>query len=100
MINEEIRELLRSLPAVAVVEDGRPAYVITSYDAWRQLAAAQPVRISNGRPGHLAARPADAVHGPADSQESAVLERLNKEILSLREQIRMQEEQSVEADLI
>ena len=93
MINEEIRELLRTLPAVAVVEDGRPAYVITAYDAWRQVAQGQPVRISNGRPGHLEAR-------PAETAESQMLERLNKEILSLRAQIQMAEDHVGEGELL
>lgn len=89
MVNDEIREILRSIPAVLVVEDGRPSYVITEYETWRQLAAGEAVRVSNGRPGHLSPRPGRSA---SDAQEAQVLERLNKEILSLREQIQMQEE--------
>lgn len=89
MITDEIRELLNVVGAVLVVQDGSPAYVITEYGAWRQMMHGQPVRVSNGRPGHLSPqRPA------ADAQESHILERLNKEILSLRNQIQMQEEAS------
>ena len=94
MVNDEIREILRSIPAVLVVEDGRPAYVITEYDAWRALAQGQPVRVSNSRPGHLSPRPSS--ESPGDSQETQVLERLNKEILSLRDQIQMQEESATD----
>ena len=98
MLSDDIKELLRTLPAVAVVEDGHPAYIIAAYDAWRRLAQAQPVHISNGRPGHLAARP--AVQGPVEAAETQVLERLNKEILSLRAQIQMQEDHVGEGELI
>lgn len=94
MISEEIRELLRSLPAVAVVENGQPTYVIMAYDAWREVSQGQPVRITNNRPGHLgmAGRPA------SDPQETQILERLNKEILSLRSQIQMQEDSAGEGE--
>ena len=90
MVNDEIREALRSIPVVLVVEDGRPAYVITEYATWRQLANGESVRVSNSRPGHLSPRPSNGRTG--ETQEAQVLERLNKEILSLREQIQMQEE--------
>lgn len=89
MLNDEIREILRSIPAVLVVEDGRPAYVITQYDAWRSMASGERVRVHNGRPGHLGTHSAQRTVEP---QEAQVLERLNKEILSLREQIQMQED--------
>jgi TolA-binding protein len=87
MVSEEIRALLRSIPAVLVVEDGRPAYVITEFETFRQLSQGQSVRVRNIRPGHGASNP------PAQSaQEAQVLEQLNKEILSLRNQIQMQED--------
>jgi TPP-dependent indolepyruvate ferredoxin oxidoreductase alpha subunit len=89
MLNDEIREILRSIPAVLVVEDGRPAYVITEYEAWKTMAAGEQVRVHSGRPGNLSPQPAQRT---AEPQEAQVLERLNKEILSLREQIQMQEE--------
>ena len=89
MVNDEIREILRSIPAVLVMEDGRPSYVITEYETWRQVAQGEQVRISNGRPGHMSPRPGRPT---SDTAEAQVLERLNKEILSLREQIQMQEE--------
>lgn len=89
MISEEIRDILRSLPAVAVVEDGRPAYVILAYEAWQQVHQDKPVKITNNRPGHFGPSGEKSV---VDSQEAQILERLNKEILSLRNQIQMQED--------
>jgi hypothetical protein len=89
MLNDDIREILRSIPAVLVVEDGRPSYVITQYEAFRAMASGEQVRVHNGRPGNISPRSAS---GMSEPQESQVLERLNKEILSLREQIQMQEE--------
>lgn len=88
MLNDEIREFLRSIPAVLVVEDGQPSYVVTRYETWRSMASGEQVRVHNGRTGHLEPRAARN----ADPQEAQVLERLNKEILSLREQIQMQED--------
>ena len=88
MISQEIRDLLRSLPAVAVVENDTPAYIILTHEAWQQINQDQPVRITNNRPGHLG--PSD--RSLADPQEAQILERLNKEILSLRNQIQMQEQ--------
>ena len=99
MVKDEIREMLRSIPAVLVVEDGQPAYVITEYETWRRVAQGEQVRVSNGKPGHLSPRPSRPP--VSDPQETQVLERLNKEILSLREQIQMQEEtvtETVESD--
>jgi hypothetical protein len=88
MLSDDIREILRSIPAVLVVEDGRPAYVITQYEAFKAMTSGEPVRVHNGRPGNLGSRPARRT---AEAPEAQVLERLNKEILSLREQIQMQE---------
>jgi hypothetical protein len=88
MMSEEIRDLLRSLPAIAVVEDGVPAYVVMTYEAWKQVNQDQPVRISNNRPGHMES----SEKSLADPQEAQILERLNREILSLRNQIQMQEQ--------
>ena len=93
MISEEIRELLRVLPAVAVVESGQPTYVIMAYDEWRQVSQGQPVRITNNRPGHLSPSGRSG-----DPQEAQILERLNREILALRNQIQMQEDAAGEGE--
>ncbi|HXV26936.1 MAG TPA: hypothetical protein VD862_02865 [Candidatus Paceibacterota bacterium] len=89
MLSAEIKELLRTVSAAVIVEDGRPSYIVTAYETWRQMAQGSDIRVNNGRPGHLAGpSPAYA----RQDQETAVLERLNKEILSLRQQIQMQED--------
>ena len=89
MLSAEIKELLRTVPAAVIVEDGRPAYIIATYDTWRQMSEGSSIRVNNGRPGHLAGPSVPSVR---QDQEAAVLERLNKEILSLRQQIQMQED--------
>jgi hypothetical protein len=94
MVSQEIRELLRSLPAVVVVENDRPAFVIMTHEAWRQVTQDQPVRITSTRPGHLTS----SGRSPGDHQEMQILERLNKEILSLRNQIQVQEQAAGEGE--
>ena len=79
MDTKQIRQLLRENAAVVLVEEGHPPLIVRELPATEQP---QDVPISARWPK---ARPQ-----PPASQES-VLERLNNEILALKEQIAQEE---------
>ena len=78
---KQIRQLLKENASVVLVEEGQPPLVVQEL---RTSEAPQEVPISARWPK---SRP------PAPVTQDSVLERLNKEILALKEQIAQEESQ-------
>lgn len=100
----ELKTLLKNSASVLVLDDGEPAYVILDYDVYRNMTkeqgAGEEVPIS--RNSHAPDQPEQAhqsfgeqnLGGQAPSVSPAELEaieRLNKEIQALRDQIEQEE---------
>jgi hypothetical protein len=84
MDTKQIRKLLRENAAVVLVEEGHPPLIVRELPATEEP---QEVPIS-------ARWPKSRPSAPAPATQDSVLERLNNEILALKEQI-AQEEQAV-----
>jgi hypothetical protein len=91
-----IRQLLAQGSSVVLVEEGQPPLVVTQLPERDEAPQEVPIasRWPKGRSIHeqdaAAASPMRPVDGAQGRQEQ-VLERLNKEILALREQITQEE---------
>lgn len=88
----ELKELLKHSASVVVLDDGRPAFVLLDYQVYRSLAQNQLQ--SNNQPSvQTVVSPADqsVQESRLSSAEIEAVERLNKEILALKEQIALQE---------
>ena len=74
----ELKALAKKLGGIVVVNGDSPELVILPYNTYRQLEAGQPGM------GPLAPT--------APAEDGAEIERLNREILTLKEEIRQKEE--------
>ena len=70
----ELKELAKQLGGIVVMNGDNPEWVILHYDHYRQLLVS------------------DSFAQPSGQQESPEIERLNKEISVLKEEIRQKEE--------
>ena len=85
MDTNELKKLVKNSTAVLVLDNGEPSFVILNYNAYKDLVLKQEpvkeVKITNGL-NKDEARP---------EVESEVLERINKDILALKEEIEKEE---------
>lgn len=86
----ELKPLLRQSGSVVVVEDGQPSVVIVDYGVYRGLVRA-PAESAVQQGSSLAS----ATPSTADAE---FVERLNKEILALKNQIESEERALVGAE--
>ena len=86
---EEIKKLIKNSTSVLVLDNGEPSFVVIDYKTYKDIAAERgeekEIKINhaadkNGFNGYN-------IH----EKESEILERLNKEILALKNQIEMEE---------
>ena len=111
----ELKNLIKSSTAVLVLDSGEPSFVLIGYDAYKNLVADKksneekeikinPVRSSPSTgpldrvsAGETSNEINQSHNGAVNSsrhfheKESEILERLNKEILALKNQIEMEE---------
>ncbi len=95
---DELKKLVKNSTAVLVLDNGEPSFVILNYDAYKDLVLGEPVKevkISHAGNNH-AVNPANGLSKdeskPTISEaESEVLERINKDILALKEEIEKEE---------
>ena len=88
---EELKKLVKNSTAVLVLDNGEPSFVILKYDTYKELVLAEPVKevkIKNGL-NRDEVKPASPQGGP--DAELEVLERINKDILALKEEIEKEE---------
>ena len=93
---DELKKLVKNSTAVLVLDNGEPSFVILNYDAYKNLVLGEPVKevkISHAGNNH-AVNPANGSSkdtAPSSEVESEVLERINKDILALKEEIEKEE---------
>lgn len=96
---KELKDLLKTSTSVLVMDDGEPTCVILGYEAYKALAASKEREIPVSHPPlweALAQVPQVPVEPSPESQitdpqELEMIDRLNREIENLREQITIQE---------
>ena len=86
---DELKKLIKNSTSVLVLDNGEPSFVIVEYGLYKDLVAdkreEKDIRINQVTNGH-------AINGySAHERETEILERLNKEILALKNQIEMEE---------
>ena len=84
---EELKKLVKNSTAVLVLDNGEPSFVILNYDSYKDLVFKEPVKEVKIRNG--SSRDEDKPEVP--EIESEVLERINKDILALKEEIEKEE---------
>lgn len=80
---KELQPLLKQSASVVLVEDGQPTAVVLPYGAYRALTGqetAEQVPVS-------VRQEEDRTRTVTDTREQEILERLNREIASLKEQL-------------
>ena len=84
----ELKDLLKNSTSVLILDEGEPAYVILDYQVYRNLTQEQevPVRSATQTPSS-----APAPSQQLSAQEMEALERLNREIQALKDQIEQEE---------
>ncbi len=97
----ELKDLLKNSTSVLILDDGEPSYVILDYQVYKSLMQVKeqeiPVKSNNlQQPQNFMAPPvADPVppKPQLSAQEVEALERLNREIQALKDQIEQEEKQ-------
>lgn len=90
---KEIKKLIKSSTAVLVLDDGQPSFVLLGYDMYKDLVSGKSmekeVKIHQAGGNQYQD---NANNNKSDHErESEILERLNKDILALKNQIEMEE---------
>ena len=99
---EELKKLVKNSTAVLVLDSGEPSFVILNYDTYKDLVLGEPVkevkitspRSQAGHVGNGNGTPASnglSHDEPKIDVETEVLERINKDILALKEEIEKEE---------
>ena len=96
-----LKELVRKLGGVLVLDGDDPEFVILSYDKYENMEQGEEVPFSTVRNG-LARSNAGNSGGisadPSAEEDQDAVEKLNQEILALKEEIRLKEEAELVAD--
>lgn len=88
MDTKTIRQLLQENTAVVLVEEGHPPLIVQEWKQTRREEVGAPTEASEEVP--ISARWPKS-RPPAPTPQESVLERLNNEILALKEQIAQEE---------
>lgn len=115
---DEIKKLIKNSTAVLVLDDGQPSFVVLGYEAYKKLGADRnneekeikinsvdhnrSVYSNNGfdhrfSHGRMSGEMATNRNQTVPEKESEILERLNKEILALKQQIEAEEKEMAES---
>jgi len=82
----ELKDLLRNSTSVLILDNGEPSYVIVDYDVYRKMT--HPASQQEPVPATPVPEP---VRNQLSPQDMEALERLNKEIQALKDQIAQEE---------
>jgi hypothetical protein len=82
MIIDELKQVIKNTASVLVLEEGKPSFVIFNYEAYLDLVSKIPTDASKESDPRIV--------GKRDS-EREILDKLNKEILALKDQIESEE---------
>ena len=82
---KELKKMLKGSTAVLILDNGEPSFVVVSYDNYRELLqkGETEIAVHNG--------PATVTPAMTNAGELELLERINKDILALKEQIEEEE---------
>lgn len=87
MDNRELQKLAQQFGSVVILQDDAPAFVIISFEKYQQMGAELSDVLDNHAP-----YPQTEFD---ESQGSDIIDSLNKEILRLKEEIRVKEEEQM-----
>lgn len=105
MDTNELKKLLKGSMAVLILENGEPSFVILGYDAYKELLSGQEKEVKINH------RPRQEIDSPEDTgddqkfqhrigeKESELLDKINKQILALKDEI-TKEEKSAEVAMV
>lgn len=92
---EELKKLVKRSTAVLVLDNGEPSFVILGYDSYKDLVFQEPVKevkISHSGKEDQAPITNGLNHDEKKPDvESEVLEKINRDILALKEEIEKEE---------
>lgn len=94
---QELKKMLKGSTAVLILDNGEPSYVILGYDAYKGLLSDQEKEIKiNHRPRQETSSPDSAgddqrFQHRISEKESEFLEKINKQILSIKDEIDKEE---------
>ena len=84
----ELKKLIKDSTAVLVMDNGEPSFVVLGYDMYKDIVAKKgeekAVKINHPVPNGV-------LSNNYHERETEILDRLNKEILTLKSQIEMEE---------
>ena len=97
----ELKALLKNSTSVLILDDGEPAYVVLDYQVYRNLIQSKDqekeIRVktpsNHDAPNFITGEVQEfpPSRAPLSAQETEALERLNREIQTLKEQIEQDE---------
>ncbi|MEK7589250.1 MAG: hypothetical protein AAB479_01295 [Patescibacteria group bacterium] len=98
----ELKDLLKNSTSVLILDEGEPSYVILDYQVYRNLTQAkeQEVKVKKANDAEALNFPVPQaseeapVRAALSAQEVEALERLNREIQALKDQIEQDEKQA------
>lgn len=87
MFSEELKKLVINLGGILIVEDNQPKFVLLTYDKFKDLNSFENKNIIHK---NLEIERKDILQSkrPQFSSEEQLIDKLNKEILSLKEEIK------------
>ena len=94
MDTKEIKNLLKGSTAVLVMDNNEPSFVVMDYDTYKDLTlkdSQKEIKVKNIPPQREAASSNEASLAPKERGEIEILERINKEILALKDEIEKEE---------
>jgi len=103
----KLKELVRKLGGVLVLDGDEPEFVILPYDKYENMEQGEEVPFSTARNGLAGSRQVGLTQSndgrginadPLVEEDQEAVERLNQEIIALKEEIRLKEEAELVAD--
>ena len=83
---KELKNLLKNSGSILIMDNGEPSFVVMNYQTYRDLALQEPkkeIQVKDGNGAVMKINPRE--------EELEILERINKEILSLKDEIEKEE---------
>ena len=107
MDTKELKKLLKGSTAVLILEDGEPSFVILGYDAYKGLLGEQEKEVKINHPNFLENKDSRLNQNPVSvrsvgngvgsfqcrvgEKEAEILEKINKQILALKDEVEKEE---------
>ncbi|OGN02131.1 MAG: hypothetical protein A2655_00200 [Candidatus Yanofskybacteria bacterium RIFCSPHIGHO2_01_FULL_43_42] len=109
MDTQELKKLLKGSTAVLILENGEPSFVILGYDAYRGLLSDQEKEVKINHSAEVESGRVEQPKQVADGRvsvanrfqhrigekEAEMLEKINKQILALKDEVEKEEKSTV-----